>query len=83
MIVANGLGLSVYSENEVQLAPLTGWAWKIKKGTVMPAFLRLVNDKPGHYLVAPTQLMPIDEYKGHLSKLVVHSEKCLKLKEKV
>jgi hypothetical protein len=85
MILANGLGVSVYNEKEIALAPLTGWAWKVKKGTNLPPHLRLVPDpdKNGHYLVAPTQMMPVDQYKGLLSGLVVFSEKCLKLKERI
>jgi hypothetical protein len=35
----------------------------------LPAGLKMVNDKPGHYCIAPATNMPVDKYKGLLEEL--------------
>jgi hypothetical protein len=40
-----------------------------------PQGLKLVNDKPGHYCVAPTQNMPVDLYKGLLEQMGLKAQK--------
>lgn len=41
----------------------------------MPGGLRLINDRPGHYALCPVQNMPMDEFKGLLSKLALRCER--------
>jgi len=46
-----------------------------KHPTHLPQDLKLVNDKPGHYCVAPTQNMPVDLYKGLLEQMGLKTQK--------
>lgn len=43
--------------------------------TLIPQGLKLVNDKPGHYCVAPTHNMPVDLYKGLLEQMGMKAQK--------
>jgi len=58
-----------------------GWIWKIKKGTILPPELQLIQDHEGHYLLVPTRLMPLDEFRAALTGLAVHAERFMKLSE--
>lgn len=75
VLIANGRGLSLYTKEELQATTLTGWIWKFAANTQIPHGLRLVNDKPGHYCVAPTQNMPVDLYKGLLEQMGLKAQK--------
>lgn len=73
--VANGKGLSLATKDRLDRSPSGGWVWRIPKGTPMPLGLKLLNDRPGHYSVCPTNNMPLDEYIGLLSKLALRCQK--------
>jgi hypothetical protein len=74
-IIANGRGVSIYTKQELENTNLTGWVWRFPANTLLPIGLKLVNDKPGHYCVAPTHNMPLDLYKGLLEDMGMKAEK--------
>ncbi len=78
IIIANGRGVSLYTKEELENTPLTGWIWKFMAHTLIPQGLKLVNDKPGHYCVAPTQNIPVDLYKGLLEQMGLRAQKVWK-----
>lgn len=78
VVVANGKGISLSTKARIDTAPMTGWVWKISRGTPMPSGLRLINDRPGHYSLCPISNMPLDEFKGLLSKLAMKCQKIFK-----
>jgi len=71
VVIANGMGISVFDSNDIRRVQMTGWVWKIPANTHMPTGLKLVQDKPGHYCIAPISNMPIDKYKGLLEELAL------------
>jgi hypothetical protein len=75
VIIANGRGVSLYTLDELNRTTLTGWVWKFRPNTSIPQGLRLVNDKPGHFCVAPMSNMPVDLYKGLLEQMGMKAEK--------
>lgn len=75
IVIANGRGISVYTKTELQKTTLTGWVWKFNAHTILPAGLKLVNDKPGHYCIAPVHNMPVDLYKGLLEQMGMKAQK--------
>ncbi|MCI0504502.1 MAG: hypothetical protein L0Z73_00185 [Gammaproteobacteria bacterium] len=81
MVVANNNGVSVWTKEGIIEKQLTGYAWLIKTGTSLPNGLRLVNDTPGHYMLAPIKNMPIDTYKGLLEEIGLKCEKYLQVKK--
>jgi len=83
MIRANGKGVSLYDTKSLPTLKLSGWAWKIRKGTALPFGLKLWSDENGHGIIAPVNDIPVDEFKGLVSKLVVFCEKVTKLPIKV
>ncbi len=76
--IANGKGISLSTKSRIDTTPMSGWVWKIAKGTAMPTGLRLINDRPGHYSLCPAYNMPIDEFKGLLAKLAMRCQKVFK-----
>jgi hypothetical protein len=44
VIIANGRGVSLYTKDELNNTPLSGWVWKFKVHTTIPQGLKLVND---------------------------------------
>jgi hypothetical protein len=49
----------------------------------LPTGLKMVNDKPGHYCIAPTTNMPIDKYKGLLEELGLKAVRAVKKQGKI
>lgn len=78
VVIANGKGVSLATRQRLQSSPVAGWVWRIPKGTAVPTGLRLINDRPGHYSLCPVQNMPMDEFKGLLSKLAMRCERLQK-----
>lgn len=78
MVIANGRGVSLFTKKGLEETDLTGWVWKFRANTPIPTELKLVNDKPEHYCVAPKQNMPADLYKGLLEKMGLAAEKVWK-----
>jgi hypothetical protein len=70
--------VSLYTKEELNNTELSGWVWKFKANTTIPQGLKLVNDKPGHYCVAPISNMPVDLYKGLLEQMGMKAEKVWK-----
>lgn len=58
VVVANGKGISVFDREAITQAPFEGWVWKLTAITILPTGLKMVNDKPGHYCIAPVTNMP-------------------------
>jgi len=81
IVVANNNGVSVWTKEGIIEKGLTGYAWLIKTGTNLPAGLKLVNDTPGHYMLAPIKNMPLDTYKGLLEEMGMNFEKYLQVKK--
>jgi hypothetical protein len=69
VVIANGKGVSVFDKKGIEERPETGWVWRLSFNVTLPTGLKLVNDRPHHYTVAPTQNMPVDKYKGLLEEL--------------
>jgi hypothetical protein len=78
IVVANGKGISLSTQERISKSPITGWVWKISKGTQIPLGLKLINDREGHYSICPLSNMPLDEFKGLLSKLALKCQKIFK-----
>lgn len=79
VVIANGKGISLSTKNRLDNTNMSGWVWKLAKGTQLPTGLKLINDRAGHYSICPVSNMPLDEFIGLLSKLAL---RCHKLFEK-
>lgn len=60
------------------LSSMSGWVWKFPANTILPAGLKLVNDRPHHYCIAPSHNMPVDKYKGLLEELALKASRVFK-----
>lgn len=78
VVIANGKGISLSTKSRLDKTPMSGWVWKIGRGTQMPVGLKLINDRPGHYAVCPISNMALDEFIGLLSKLALKCQKVFK-----
>ena len=81
VVIANNNGVSVWTKDGIFEKGLTGYAWLIRAGASLPSGLKLVNDTPGHYMLAPARNMPLDTYKGLLEEMGVKCEKYLQIKK--
>ncbi|PUA29164.1 MAG: hypothetical protein B0W54_00715 [Cellvibrio sp. 79] len=78
VIKANGKGVSVFDKKGINETPMTGWVWRFSPNTQPPVGLKLVQDKPHHYCIAPTHNMPIDKYKGLLEEMALKATRVFK-----
>ena len=78
VVISNGKGISLSTKDRLEKTPMSGWVWKISKGTQVPMGLKLINDRPGHYSICPTSNMPLDEFIGLLSRLALKCQKVFK-----
>jgi len=78
VVIANGKGVSLSTKERLDSTPMSGWVWKIPKNTPIPMGLTLLNDRPGHYSICPQVNMPLDEFRGLLSKLAMKCQKVFK-----
>jgi len=83
VVVANGKGISVYDRSGINESPMTGWVWKFPANTNPPLGLKLVQDKPHHYCIAPTHNMPVDKFKGLLEEMALKAQRVFKKEGKV
>jgi hypothetical protein len=75
MVVANGGGIAFVSKERLEKSPMTGWVWRLNKHTAIPSGLILINDRPGHYCIAPKKNMPLSEYLKRLAQLAPKGQK--------
>ena len=59
VIKANGKGISVFDKTGINESPISGWVWRFPPNTQPPIGLKLGQDNPHHFCIAPTQNMPI------------------------
>jgi len=78
VVIANGKGISVFDLDAITHAPFEGWVWKLAASIALPTGLKMVNDKPGHYCIAPATNMPVDKYKGLLEELGLKAVRVVK-----
>lgn len=78
MVISNGKGVSLFTKDRIEKTPMSGWVWKIPRGTTVPQGLKLINDSHGHFSICPVANMPLDEFKGLLSKLAIKCQKIFK-----
>ena len=78
VIRANGKGISVFDKAGINQSPMTGWVWRFPPSTQPPFGLKLIQDKPHHYCIAPVQNMPIDKYKGLLEEMALKATRVFK-----
>ncbi|OZG72345.1 hypothetical protein BTA51_16580 [Hahella sp. CCB-MM4] len=83
VIVANGKGISVFDRKGIEESPMNGWVWRFPPNTRPPHGLRLVQDKPHHYCIAPIHNMPLDKYKGLLEEMALKATRVYKKEGKV
>lgn len=83
VVVANGKGISVFDKDGISLSPMTGWVWRFNPNTQFPQGLKLVQDKPHHFCIAPTHNMPIDKYKGLLEEMALKAKRVFKKEGKL
>jgi hypothetical protein len=83
VVIANGKGISVFDLDAITHAPFEGWVWKLSFNIALPAGLKLVNDKPGHYCIAPITNMPVGKYKGLLEELGLLATRVVKKQGKL
>lgn len=81
VVVANNLGVSVWTKEGIVEKGLTGYAWLIRAGVNLPFGLKLVSDQPGHYMLVPVQNIPLDAYKGLLEQMGMNCVKYLQVKK--
>lgn len=77
MVIANEKGMSVFNKEGIQESPMTGWVWMFSTDTELPFGLKLIQDKPDHYCIAPAFNMPLDDYKGLLEQLALKATRVL------
>lgn len=78
VVIANGKGVSLSTKERLDKVAMSGWVWKVSRGTHVPTGLKLLNDRPGHYSICPASNMPLDEFIGLLSKLALKCSKVFK-----
>jgi hypothetical protein len=78
VIKANGKGISVFDKAGINESPMTGWVWRFRPNTRPPIGLKLVQNKPHHFCIAPTQNMPLDKYKGLLEEMALSATRVFK-----
>ncbi|MBL4607250.1 MAG: hypothetical protein JKY01_05405, partial [Pseudomonadales bacterium] len=83
VIVANGKGISVFDREGINEAPMTGWVWRFPPNTIPPIGLKMVQDKPHHFCISPTQNMPIDKFKGLLEEMALKAARVFKKEGKL
>ncbi|PCJ20967.1 MAG: hypothetical protein COB04_03635 [Gammaproteobacteria bacterium] len=83
VIVANGKGISVFDREGINEAPMTGWVWRFPPNTIPPIGLKMVQDKPHHFCISPTQNMPIDKFKGLLEEMALKATRVFKKEGKL
>ncbi|KAB2114619.1 hypothetical protein [Vibrio alginolyticus] len=83
VIIANGKGISVFDKTGINQSNMTGWVWRFPPNTRPPQGLKLVNDKPHHYGIAPVTNMPLDKYKGLLEEMALKATRVFKKEGKV
>ena len=83
VVIANGKGISVFDLDAITHVPFEGWVWKLGSNTALPTGLKMVNDKPGHYCIAPTANMPVEKYKGLLEELGLKAMRLIKKQGKL
>lgn len=76
--ISNGKGISLFTKDRIEKTPMSGWVWRISRGTQLPFGLKLINDRHGHYSICPISNMPLDEFSGLLSKLALKCQKVFK-----
>ena len=69
IVIANGKGISLFSEQGLSRARRGGWLWKIPRGTPMPSGLALHNDHGSHFMICPLRDMPMFQFKGLLCEI--------------
>lgn len=62
----------------LEKTPMKGWVWEIARGTHLPAGLKLVHDKIGHFSLEPTNKMTKSKFTALLEELVAHSKRYIK-----
>jgi hypothetical protein len=80
MIISNNKGVSLYTLEGILAIGLTGFAWQFREGTAVVQGLKLVNDKPGHYMLVPVTNMPLEKYKGLLEEMGIKCAKYLRVR---
>jgi hypothetical protein len=83
VVIANGKGISVFDKTGIMLSRMSGWVWRFPANTPLPPGLRLVQDTPHHYCIAPATNMPIDKYKGLLEELALKATRVFKKEGKL
>lgn len=83
VILANGKGISIFDREGINESPMNGWVWRFPPNTRPPVELRLVQDKPHHYCIAPVQNMPVDKYKGLLEEMALKASRVFKKEGKI
>lgn len=83
VILANGKGISVFDRAGINNSPMNGWVWRFPPNTTPPAGLKLVQDKPHHYCIAPIHNMPLDKYRGLLEEMALKATRVFKKEGKV
>jgi len=78
VIIANGKGISVFDKFGINESPMSGWVWRFSPNTHPPVGLKMVQDKPHHYCISPTQNMPIDKFKGLLEEMALKATRVFK-----
>jgi hypothetical protein len=78
VVKANGKGISVFDQAGINESPMSGWVWRFPPNTQPPLGLKLVQDKPHHFCIAPTQNMPLGKYIGLLEELALKGHRVYK-----
>lgn len=79
MVVSNGKGVCLFTEEELAKRSFSGWVWKMPRNTTMPTGLGIYSDHSGHFMICPRFDMPLDQYKGLLSQLAVTCQRMRKI----
>ena len=80
-VTAGNFGISLLDALGLSKTRMDGWVWRIKKGTVLPIELRLIQNHEGHYLLVPSGFMLLDEFRAALARLATRCERTAKVVE--
>ena len=83
MVISNGKGISLGNQEWIDRSKMSGWLWRIPKSTPLPRGLAVSPDQKspqkGHFLLCPSETMPMARYYGLLVELAVLCEKVKKV----
>ena len=83
LLLPTARGLVFFDREGINESPMIGWVWRFPPNTRPPVGLKMVQDKPHHYCISPTQNMPVGKFKGLLEEMALSATRVFKKEGKV